>query len=126
VRVYETRSLEDCWREVAEHSASVVGIEVTRGNLESAVRWLARLGQAFPRARLVACADRGLEPAQWLLREAGAAHVAFSPRDVMPLVRLIRRHLDAAPAEQDTVRHRIWQRLPWPDRELSDRTVQQP
>ncbi len=123
VRVYETRCLDDCWREVGAHAASMVGVEVTRANLASVVPWLARLGQTFPRARAIACAHRGLEPAQWLLREAGAVHVAFSPRDITPLVRLILRHLDAAPTGQDTVRQRIWQRLPWSEWESRDHTV---
>lgn len=115
VRVYETRSLEDCWQEVAAHPASVVGVEVTRANLASVVPWLTRLGPASPRARVVACVDRELISAQWLLREAGAVHVQLSPREITPLVRLIHRHLDAAPPNPDTLRQQIWQRLPWAD-----------
>ncbi len=119
VRLYETRALEECWREVEAHTASMVGVEVTRANLKAVVPWLTRLSRAFPRARVVACVDRELEPAQWLLREAGAVHVTSSPRETAPLVRLIVRHLAASPAGAETARQRIWQRLPWSDEEWS-------
>lgn len=115
VRVVETRGLEDCWREMEAHPASVVGVEVTRANLASVVRWLLRAYRAFPAARMIACADRDLAPAEWLLREAGAVHVQCSPRDTTPLLRLIQRHCDTLPARPDTLREQIWQRLPWGD-----------
>jgi hypothetical protein len=88
-------------------------VEATAANLESLVPWLQRFGRAFPRSRVIALAHREQAAYQWLLREAGAAHVAFSPRTWQPVARIVRRHLDAAPPAEDSERQRIWGRLPW-------------
>ncbi len=114
-RVVETRSLDDCWNEVVASSASLVGVEATATNLESLVPWMRRLAAAFPRARVVVLGSRGLEAGEWLLREAGAVHVVFSPRQWQPLVRIAQRHLGAVSCPDDSDRQRIWRRLPWAD-----------
>ena len=114
-RVVETRSLDDCWNEVVASPASLVGVEATTTNLESLVPWMQRLTAAFPRARVVVLGSRGLEAGQWLLREAGAVHVVFSPRQWQPVVRIAQRHLGVVPCPDDSERQRIWRRLPWAD-----------
>jgi uracil-DNA glycosylase len=114
-RVVETRSLDDCWNEVAASPASLVGVEATATNLESLVPWMRRLAAAFPQARVVVLGSRGLEAAEWLLREAGAVHVVFSPRQWQPLVRIAQRHLGTVSCPDDSDRQRIWRRLPWAD-----------
>jgi hypothetical protein len=114
-RVYETRSCADCWSEVVASPASLVGVEVTSTNLEAMVPWMMRFAAAFPAARVIVLGSRGLEAREWLLREAGAVHVVFSPRDWQPVVRIARRHLGAAPGPGDSDRQRVWQRLPWPE-----------
>ena len=114
-RIVETRSLDDCWSEVAASPASLVGVEATTSNLESLVPWLQRLTATFPRTCVVVLGSRGLEAGEWLLREAGAAHVVFSPRQWQPVVRIAQRHLGAPPCPDDSERQRIWRRLPWAD-----------
>jgi hypothetical protein len=114
-RIVETRSLDDCWSEVAASPASLVAVEATLANLDSLVPWIRRLKAAFPRACVVVLGSRGLETGQWLLREAGAAHVVFSPRQWQPVVRICQRHLGAEPSADDAERQRIWRRLPWAD-----------
>jgi hypothetical protein len=114
-RVFETRSLDECWNEVVAHPASLVGMEATRTNLEVLVPWMTRFARAFPSARVVVLGSRGLEASQWLLREVGAVHVVFSPRDWPPLVRIVQRHLGAAAGQGDSDRQRVWRRLPWAD-----------
>jgi uracil-DNA glycosylase len=114
-RIVETRSLDDCWSEVAASPASLVGVEATTSNLASLVPWLQRLTATFPRTRVVVLGSRGLEAGEWLLREAGAAHVVFSPRQWQPVVRIAQRHLGAPPCPDDSERQRIWRRLPWAD-----------
>jgi hypothetical protein len=114
-RVYETRNLDDCWNEVVSSPASIVGLEATRANLEALVPWMVRFAAAFPTARVVVLGSRGLEASQWLLREVGAVHVVYSPRDWQPVIRIVQRHLGAAPGQGDSDRQRVWRRLPWPD-----------
>ncbi len=114
-RVYETRSLDACWGEIVASPASIAGIEVTADNLEQVVAWMCRLRTAFSTARVIALGHRGLESCQWVLREAGAAHVVFSPREAPEVVRVVLRHLGAAPEKDATDRERVWHRLPWAD-----------
>ncbi len=94
-----------------------MGVEVTRTNLEVLVPWMMRFAAAFPAARVIVLGSRGLEASQWLLREAGAVHVVFSPRDWPPVVRIVQRHLGAAPSQGDSDRQRVWRRLPWRNRD---------
>lgn len=112
-RIVETRSLDDCWAEVGASPASLVAVEATAVNLETLVPWMQRLTAAFPRTRVVVLGNRALESGQWLLREVGAVHVIFSPRQWQPVVRIAQRHLGSAPRLDDTDRQRIWRRLPW-------------
>jgi hypothetical protein len=119
-RVWETRSPEDCWRELEASPHSIVAVEATIANVESLVRWMKRVESGFPRAHVIVLAQRGLESGQWLLREAGARHVVFSPRDLRGVARMVRRHLAAMPADDDSTRQRIWRQLPWGDHEACD------
>lgn len=121
-RVYETRSLDACWEEITASPASLVGIEVTADNLEQVVAWMCRLRPAFAAVRVVALGHRGLECCQWVLRQAGAVHMVCSPRETQDVVRIVQRHLGAAPEMDATDRERIWQRLPWADEPKYDTT----
>lgn len=119
-RVYETRSLDACWEELLASPRSLVGLEVTDDNLEQVVAWMSRLRTAFSHVRVIALGHRGLECCEWILREAGSAHVVFSPRESQEVVRIVQRHLGAAPGKDATDRERIWQRLPWSDEQITD------
>ncbi|MBM4088470.1 MAG: hypothetical protein FJ276_03435 [Planctomycetes bacterium] len=112
-RLLETRSLDACWREVAANPGSFVVVECLETNLEQVARWLKRLSARFPGARAAVVSERGLQPCEWLLREAGAVHVAFSTRETGPLVRILRRHMAAMPAPDTSLRQQLWDRLPW-------------
>lgn len=117
-RVYETRSLKLCREEVSEHPASLLAVELTRDNLESLAAWLSSLTKNFRLARVIVLGSRGLEPCEWVLREAGAVHAIFSIRELGPVVRLAARHLKreprSGPAFNDAeLRSAAWDRLPW-------------
>jgi hypothetical protein len=114
-RLVETRCLDDCWREVAASPASLVGLEATALNLEAVVPWMQRLTAAFPHARIVILGSPAIAPAEWVLREAGAVHVVFSPRQWQPLARIARRHLGWGAQGEESERQRVWRRLPWAD-----------
>ena len=94
--ICETRSLPHCQRELAASPFSVVAVEVLPQNIAVVARSLREWSVCFPHARFIALAARGLEEHDLLLRESGALEVAYSPRKLLPLVRLIGRHLARA------------------------------
>jgi len=112
VRVWETRSLDDCRRELLQNTASFVVMELEK-NLGGAMRFLASQRSRFPAARIAVAADRSLAPCEAALREAGAAHFLCSTRDACLLARLACRHLAQVPPPPQTLTERIWSSLPW-------------
>jgi len=115
VRVWETRTLDYCWRELAASPASFVIVELA-GDIGTLLRRLARLGGEYPAARAAVVADRPLAQCEWLLREAGAVHFLCSPRQAGPLAQLACRHLAQVPPPPQSLTERIWATLPWDDR----------
>lgn len=115
VRVWETRTLADCWNELVESPASFVVLELG-GDVAELLRRIARQPSEFPMARLAVVADRSLAAYQWLMREAGAVHFVCSPRRVGPLAQLACRHLLQVPPPQQSLTERIWASLPWGER----------
>ena len=112
VRVWETRTLADCWTELAASPASLVVLELG-GDVAGLLGRMARGPREFPQARLAVVADRGLAGYEWLMREAGAVHFVASPRQVGTLAQLACRHLAQAPPPQQSLTERIWASLPW-------------
>ncbi len=115
VRVWETRTVADCWRELAESPASFVVVELA-GELSGLLHRMARQPREFPMARLAVVADRALAGHQWLMREAGAVHFLCSPRKVGLLAQLVCRHLAQTPPLHQSLTDRIWANLPWAER----------
>ena len=120
-RVYETRSLAACWRELAHWPHSFLVLELTLDNAEELIRRLPDLGREFPGAVAVIVTERRVGALQWLLRESGAAHVAASPRCLRPVAQMARRHLATAPELDLPTTQRILASLPWPDAVSSGR-----
>jgi hypothetical protein len=112
VRVWETRTLDDCWRELAESPASFLVLELG-GNVADLLDRMARQPRDCPAARLAIVADRPLAGYEWLMREAGAVHFLCSPRQVGPLAQLACRHLAQVPPPPQSMTERIWAGLPW-------------
>lgn len=115
VRVWETRTLADCWGELAESPASFVVLELDR-HVAGLLHYLARQPREFPLARLAVVADRSQAGHEWVVREAGAVCFLASPRRVGPLAQLVCRHLAQVPLPQQSLTDRIWASLPWPER----------
>jgi hypothetical protein len=111
--VCETRSIPECWDMLARCPASMVVVELSRANLEPLLARMAIFERECPLSRIAVVADRGFRACEWLFREAGAVHFLTSPRELAPLARAIRRHLDQAPAPQQSLAEEIWARLPW-------------
>lgn len=123
VRVWETRTLADCWNELAESPASFVVLELDRG-VVGPLRYVARQPREFPLARLAVATDRSLADYEWLMREAGAVCFLASPRKVGRLAQLVCRHLAQVPPPQQSLTERIWTSLPWPERKQERKTVE--
>jgi hypothetical protein len=112
-RVYETRSLADCWQMLAGHPSSFVVAELTRANIEGLLDRLGGLERQYPRARVTVVADPSLADYQWLVREAGAIHFLTSRRYVHELAVVAARHLSQVPEPRTSLADRIWAGLPW-------------
>jgi hypothetical protein len=111
--VVETRSLDECWQELAQSPASFVALELLPGNTEAVLRRLLDMARQFRHARVVVLAQRGLESYQWVLREAGAVHVAFSYGSLPTVARLVDRHMRDVSEPPISFRQAVWRRLPW-------------
>jgi len=111
--VRETRSLDECGEAVESSPESVVVVEARGSNLSMLPSWIANLCRRFPRALVVAVADRELGAIRPLLREAGAAHVVFSPRMLRPALRMADRHLATARPSESNLYTEIYASLPW-------------
>lgn len=112
VRIWETRTLADCWAELDVSPASFVVLELG-SDLPGLLGRMARQPREFPSARLAIVADRPLAEHEWLMREAGAVHFVSGPRQVATLAQLACRHLAQVPPPQQGLGERIWASLPW-------------
>ena len=117
VRVYETRSVPECWAALARAPSSFVVAELTGVNAGALLDRMAELERDFPLARVAVVARRSLSPYEDLMREAGAVHFNTSPRRAKSLARLACRHLERMPKPERTLTEQIWDRLPWARRE---------
>jgi hypothetical protein len=115
LRIWETRSLLECWSELEHSPASLLLIELSASNIEAVVHRLAPLSRSHPAARVVLVGDPRLAACEMWLREAGAVHVHLARRHVEPIVGLVRRHFAHRPRRLGTLREALWERLPWPN-----------
>jgi hypothetical protein len=109
----ETRSFAQCQEALAAASASVVLLEITAANLETAVALVARNKRSYPGACFLAALPVELAPAEALLREAGVAMVFTSTLEASAAVRLMLRHLALHPPEIQDIADFITSQMPW-------------
>jgi hypothetical protein len=115
LRVVETRGARECRETLAGLPGAFVAIELTAAGADAALDLLAELTTNCRGAAAAVLAERELADYEWLARELGAVHFVASPRQLPPLVDIVRRHAARAPAiarELET-REEIWSRLPW-------------
>ena len=112
-RPWVTNHLVDCWKTIEGSPGSFVALELSESNLESIVERLQDLRSKFPLARAAVMCDRSLAACQWLVREAGAVHVAVSTRDISDVIRLAQRHFAQARRPEVGLRQSVWDRLAW-------------
>ncbi len=111
--IREVRSTEQVQRELRERPASIVAVEVSTATAAKTLTQVAAWRIHFPAAQFVLLAEPELEAIELMLREAGAAHVVYSSRDVAATVRLVRRHLARCPRPELSLEVSIWAALPW-------------
>jgi hypothetical protein len=110
----EARSLDQSWQLLGQFRACLLLLEFTAENLPALAARLRMLSSHGPHVCPVAAGQRRLRPCRWMLREAGAVHVVFSPRQLSDVVGLARRHWARAPsADEVPLEEQIWSRLPW-------------
>ncbi len=91
----------------------LLAVELTRENLAGVLDLLSGLGRKFPLAAAMVLAERGFEPYEWLMREAGAVYFTTSPRESDDLARLAIRHVSRISPPRTHFAARIWDALPW-------------
>ncbi len=108
-----SHDLHSCWQSLDLAPASFLALELDESNLESIVERLQDVRNRFPSARAAVMCDRSMASCQWLIREAGAVHVAVSTRDMSTVIRLAERHFAQVNQPVVGVRQRVWDSLPW-------------
>jgi len=108
-----SKNLDDCWQDLDLAPASFLALELNESNLESIVERLQDVRNRFPFARAAVMCDRSFASCQWLVREAGAVHVAVSTRDISTMSRLADRHFALVLRPAVGIRQSVWNRLPW-------------
>lgn len=109
----ETRSWPACRQELRTRTAALVAVEVLPDNAEAVCRRLAELTKRSRHVQAILLADRSLRKIEWLLREAGAVHVLFSPGEIIRLRPVWERFRAQIPPVRTTFREQVWSRLPW-------------
>jgi hypothetical protein len=112
-RVYETRTSAACSEMVAESPASIVVALWTTSTASELTNLVTRFRHDYPAARIVAVADRAVEPLRWRVLETGIVWLCTSPRELGPVVEIVQRHFDSVPEPPRSPEQRIWDCLPW-------------
>jgi hypothetical protein len=113
IRVWETRTLDDCASALRLSPASFAVLELDNTNIDGLVDSIKNWQEEFPLFRFAVAADRGLASYKWLMYEVGAALFICSVRKTADLAQTACRHLAQVPALQQSLTERIWASLPW-------------
>lgn len=106
-------SVTQCWPDLELFPSSIVLLEAAEADLDDIFEFVCRIQRRFPRARSLVVLPRSCEQQQWWLREAGAVHVVRSSRELETVARLVRRHVQQAPANPKTWTEQVYAGLPW-------------
>ena len=90
----ETRSSGQCAEALQEQPQSLVGVEVTAGNIEQLLPAIHRMQRQFPHSRFIALLDdKKLQLTEPFLRDAGVFELLYSRREVPNAVKYLLRQL---------------------------------
>jgi hypothetical protein len=113
LRVWETRSMDDCGMLLAESPASFVILELGGEKIRELLTLISSWQMQFPMFRFAVAADRELASYRWLMQEAGAVDFICSMRQIGSLAQTACRHLARVPPVPQSFTERIWVNLPW-------------
>lgn len=113
LRVFETRSHQQCLAELSEDPNSFVGLELKDRNAPDVFDVINVIRSRFPGARVVVFGDAEMASVEPEIREAGAIHVAYSPRQLSTVAKLAERHAAQASPPEMNLRQSVMARLPW-------------
>jgi hypothetical protein len=141
--LHEVRSLAELNDQLRAHPRSLVLTEVTQDNIEAALAWLQLTTSQAKHALAIAlldthrmddpvrplttrneqdCPSGDREALSAALREAGAADVVYSPRQIRPILTLGQRHAASCrnaepdhPGATQSFEDWAWSLLPWQD-----------
>lgn len=113
-RLHQSRTRRACREILADNPASIVVAEWTAEALAEVIDFADRVRREFPAVRMVAVADRRVEPFRWQIFQSGLVWLCTSPRQLGPVVEIVRRHLDEVSEPPRSPEQRIWDELPWP------------
>lgn len=113
-RLVETRTWDQFIAELAAAPASVACLESVGLRPDEWVRRLARLHDDFPFSRVVMFAEGGACEDELVWRDLGVVEVVRSRRDLAATCLIVRRHVRSAAADE-SMRARLFRRLPWAD-----------
>jgi hypothetical protein len=122
--IHEVRGLDELSARLAGLENRLALVEVTAGNFEAALKWLAAANRSDSSEITVALIDRSLagDRVAPALREAGALEIAESPRHLHHIVELGRRVATHAqltsnsrPSSDQTLEEWAMSLLPWQD-----------
>ena len=109
----ETRSIEECWRELAQFPAAFVVLEIQAGNAERMFKRIVTLERDFPHAAAAAVLLEMLSSLEPWLREYGFAAVVTSLLEASDLASIVRRHLARFETGAAEATGRVMAELPW-------------
>lgn len=113
VVLVETRTADECRRELIRRGPALVAVEFAGKRAAEAAALVAWVHDASPASLPVVLAERRLAGWQWRLRELGAAHVVTSPRRLVPLADMVVRLERRLPRPTSSWAQQLWATLPW-------------
>jgi hypothetical protein len=109
----ETRTVEDAAAALRERPHGAVALEIEVAQLPQMVAQVAHWQRKFPHIYVVAQLTSDMRVWTGLLREAGAALVLTSTREVPAAAQQLQQHFARAPRPALSLREELWQKLPW-------------
>jgi hypothetical protein len=112
-QLVQVRGRDQCLAHVTDAPTSIVALEVTSANAQEIVELASHVARRYPWSTIVVLAGEEMVDCQQLAREAGAAHVFSSPRDLGGWRQTVERHFARIPLEPLEFAESVWHSLPW-------------
>jgi hypothetical protein len=128
VAVHQLRGLDELSAELVKFPKGLALIETTSKNFDATLTWLSAATRRTRHSAIIALLDNSVTSRADVadaLREAGAAEVAYSPRELQPALRLAMQHFSKIQVGEglqiqadQPLADWAWSLLPWQDARL--------